>query len=678
MPCFCTGEKSQLSSSSPLSPLSPLQQAPSLVVDRDIPYCLLLEANDNDINEKLVIVNWWRYLDGYQKPKAVQELQLFYQNPNESKKPPYKTPPYISARAATSKAAQSVDQSAVAAASLLPIIKEFPPWGFRCIETTTLLAERLIQPSPDPNNNNLQRICDWIRTANIEMPKAECRAYGCAYPVVCFNGGYCCRHKLNFCPSASSYYGVRGRSGRRCGHYLLGNIYTRPFSIYTTGRNKRHSSNNARAITPAASTPVPVPTTTVKTTTVNNASGDNNDNDAVVVMNNNPGTNSATTIRTVKSESASSESVVKRLKPCSCGNEICEGIGYSPSMIRVDISKLSEEHKSLIWNSKELNINEKQKSQQGSQAQALSPAGGPSGTGPGSTVHVFAPWHFHPDHRVFLPDGSWKIIEFNGATVFTDPTTIAPPPVNNNNNNDNSTNASSKLSEWVGLPPPTYSPKDFLNEPKMIEYVAAGRKDNLFLPAWCREYQKLEMGPKSMLEQNRDSLWDRVIELEQQVTSTSITNQTKQFQLETKIGKIQGKYDKKKHLKRKRRSAGGSAVKKENDSTISSARKGKKRRIDNNSDDDDDDHRENHHNGNDDDDDEDNDVDSNDDDEEAEQYESRTVAALHQLHSFNHLRNFNSSHSVAPPPRQQQQQQQQQQPLGRHNNHFAYQQHHQR
>ena len=675
MPCFCTGEKSQLSSSSPLSPLSPLQQAPSLVVDRDIPYCLLLEANENDINEKLVIVNWWRYLDGYQKPKAVQELQLFYQNPNESKKPPYKTPPYISARAATSKAAQSVDQSAVAA-SLLPIIKEFPPWGFRCIETTTLLAERLIQPSPDPNNNNLQRICDWIRTANIEMPKAECRAYGCAYPVVCFNGGYCCRHKLNFCPSASSYYGVRGRSGRRCGHYLLGNIYTRPFSIYTTGRNKRHSSNNARAITPAASTPVPVPTTTVKTTTVNNASGDNNDNDAVVVMNNNPGTNSATTIRTVKSESASSESVVKRLKPCSCGNEICEGIGYSPSMIRVDISKLSEEHKSLIWNSKELNINEKQKSQQGSQAQALSPAGGPSGTGPGSTVHVFAPWHFHPDHRVFLPDGSWKIIEFNGATVFTDPTTIAPPPVNNNNNNDNSTNASSKLSEWVGLPPPTYSPKDFLNEPKMIEYVAAGRKDNLFLPAWCREYQKLEMGPKSMLEQNRDSLWDRVIELEQQVTSTSITNQTKQFQLETKIGKIQGKYDKKKHLKRKRRSAGGSAVKKENDSTISSARKGKKRRIDNNSDDDDDDHRENHHNGNDDDDDEDNDVDSNDDDEEAEQYESRTVAALHQLHSFNHLRNFNSSHSVAPPPRQQQQQQQQ--PLGRHNNHFAYQQHHQR
>jgi hypothetical protein len=244
----------------------------------------------------------------------------------------------------------------------------------------------------------------------------------------------------------------------------------------------------------------------------------------------------------------------------------------------------------------------------------------------------------------------------------------------------------SNLSKWVGLPPPTYSPKEFLKEPKMIEYVAAGRKDNLFLPAWCREYQKLEMGPKSMLEQNRDSLWDRVIELEQQVTSTSITNQTKQFQLETKIGKIQGKYDKKKHLKRKGRSlGGGSAVKKEQDSTISSARKGKRRRIDNNNDDHDDDHRENRHTGNGDDDgDEDNDIDSNDDDddddddddedEDAEQYESRTVAALHQLHSFNHLRNFNNSHSVAPP-----QQQEQEQPPGRHNNnHFAYQQHHQR
>jgi hypothetical protein len=662
---FCKGKQYQPSSSS-----SPLQQSPSLVVDRDIPYCLLLEANENDVNEKLVIVNWWRYLDGYQKPKAVQELQLFYQNPNESKKPPYKIPPYISARAAASKAAQSVDQS-VAAAALLPIKKEFPPWGYRCIETTTLLAERIIQPSPDPNNNNLQRVCDWIRTANIEMPKTECRAYGCGYPVMCFNGGYCCRHKLNFCPSASSYYGVRGRSGRRCGHYLLGNIYTRPYSIYTTGKNKRHSSNNAKVITPSA----PTETAPTKTKTVENASGDNinralDDDD---VMNSNNDTNSLTAARTVKSES-SSESVVKRLKPCSCGNEICEGIGYSPSMIRVDISKLSEEHKSLVWNSKELNINKKQ---------VQSPAGESSGTGTGSTVHVFAPWHFHPDHRVFLPDGSWKIIEFNGSTVFTDPTAIIPPHVNNNTN---VVNALSNLSKWVGLPPPTYSPKEFLKEPKMIEYVAAGRKDNLFLPAWCREYQKLEMGPKSMLEQNRDSLWDRVIELEQQVTSTSITNQTKQFQLETKIGKIQGKYDKKKHLKRKGRSlGGGSAVKKEQDSTISSARKGKRRRIDNNNDDHDDDHRENRHTGNGDDDgDEDNDIDSNDDDddddddddedEDAEQYESRTVAALHQLHSFNHLRNFNNSHSVAPP-----QQQEQEQPPGRHNNnHFAYQQQHQR
>jgi hypothetical protein len=94
---------------------------------------------------------------------------------------------------------------------------------------------------------------------------------------------------------------------------------------------------------------------------------------------------------------------------CSCDSEICVGIGFSDVMIRFDVTRLPEDLQSQIWN----------------------------GVMPKSRkTACLAPWHFHPQHRVFLPDGSWKIIEYRRSTIFKDP-------------------VSGK--EWHGLPPPTYS-----------------------------------------------------------------------------------------------------------------------------------------------------------------------------------------------------------------------------
>jgi hypothetical protein len=95
---------------------------------------------------------------------------------------------------------------------------------------------------------------------------------------------------------------------------------------------------------------------------------------------------------------------------CSCNNETCVGIGFADTMLRFDVSRLSDELQAEIW-------------------EDVMPRS--------RKTAALAPWHFHPQHRVFLPDGSWKIVEYRRGMIFRDP-------------------VSGK--DWPGVPPPTYSP----------------------------------------------------------------------------------------------------------------------------------------------------------------------------------------------------------------------------
>lgn len=188
-------------------------------------------------------------------------------------------------------------------------------------------------------------------------------------------------------------------------------------------------------------------------------------------------------------------------RQCSCDDEICVSIGYSQSMTRFDVSRLPEDLQADVWKKV---MPESRKSA------------------------CLAPWHFHPIHRVFLPDGSWKILEHRRTTVFKDPSTGK---------------------DWIGLPPPTYSLKEFLDEPEMIEYKA--RKATNLLPSWVREYQKLEEGPLSPAEQQTNELWKQIDDYHAKLTTQALLFETKYFALEKDMEELQGKYDEKKHLKRR-------------------------------------------------------------------------------------------------------------------------------
>jgi hypothetical protein len=159
----------------------PLTHAPP----RDVPICMLLEAISNE--ELLVVVNWWRYLDSIQQPRAFQELRRYYRAPTKSKD-------YM-------RDLQDVHDKR----------KErqvAPTWGFRCIETCQQLADKL------------KVTCDMIQTANLESDTV-CKTEECVYPAMCGNSGFCCRHRVSFAPRA-------GKERRKRGHYLLGPAYTKP------------------------------------------------------------------------------------------------------------------------------------------------------------------------------------------------------------------------------------------------------------------------------------------------------------------------------------------------------------------------------------------------------------------------------------------------------------------
>jgi hypothetical protein len=188
-------------------------------------------------------------------------------------------------------------------------------------------------------------------------------------------------------------------------------------------------------------------------------------------------------------------------RQCSCDDEICVSIGYSQSMTRFDVSRLPEDLQADVWKKV---MPESRKSA------------------------CLAPWHFHPVHRVFLPDGSWKILEHRRTTIFKDPSTDK---------------------DWIGLPPPTYSVKEFLEEPEMIEYKE--RKSSNLLPSWVREYQKLEEGPFSPAEQQTNELWKQIDDYHSKLTTQALLFETKYFALEKDMEELQAKYDEKKHLKRR-------------------------------------------------------------------------------------------------------------------------------
>ncbi|KAG7356866.1 hypothetical protein IV203_001553 [Nitzschia inconspicua] len=185
---------------------------------------------------------------------------------------------------------------------------------------------------------------------------------------------------------------------------------------------------------------------------------------------------------------------------CSCHNEVCVGIGFSDTMVRFDVTRLPEDLQSDIWDGV-MPISRK--------------------------TACLAPWHFHPQHRVFQPDGSWILTQYRRSTVFKDPETGK---------------------EWYGLPPPTYSLKNFLEEPEMVEYKA--RKDTSLLPNWVREYQKLEEGPVSIPEQQTRLLYEKIAHLEEKLNNQAMDFEASYVALEKEMAALQSKYNDFKHNKR--------------------------------------------------------------------------------------------------------------------------------
>jgi hypothetical protein len=122
--------------------------------------------------------------------------------------------------------------------------------------------------------------------------------------------------------------------------------------------------------------------------------------------------------------------------PCQCSQKLCEGIGWSADTARV-------------------------------------PKGTPLPSCIVPTISVrdkdrplrLAPWHFSPECRVQLPNGTWKLTFSNDEDDF---------------------------------PSPEYDLEDFLEEPGMVEYQA--RKSSFLLPDWVLAMKEMEEGPLSLHE----------------------------------------------------------------------------------------------------------------------------------------------------------------------------------
>jgi hypothetical protein len=207
-------------------------------------------------------------------------------------------------------------------------------------------------------------------------------------------------------------------------------------------------------------------------------------------------------------------------------------------MIQFDVQRFPKDLREAIWSDrKTLNMTGRTHFQ--TSRNITNEGGNDAEVSARSSVLRLAPWHFHPEHREFLPDGSWKLVDSSRLS--------------SSNDTDSESNPSLPK-KWKGLPLPTYSPNDFLEEAVMVEYEARKSKEASTAdmpPSWCREYFKLEEGPSSMAELQRDVLWERTLKLETELESRIVAFRTRERELEAELEKLQGKYDEKKFLKRR-------------------------------------------------------------------------------------------------------------------------------
>ena len=492
-----------------------------------VPMALVCEADGGDPCGKLVIISYWRQLKACQQRALKTIMQRFYVRPNvTNERLRLSSLPTKSTLTSTTQSTSTPDLLPIPTSKPLDRIsngrpaqrgtttpkKSVPPtpWSFRCLETCTQLAQELRLCAPGENPKSA---CDLLRTANLEAPRVRCKAEGgCGYPALARNHGYCCRHGLHFGPT-------RGKANGRRGYLLLGDVYTRPYLETTAPIAGEPSTGNGR--TPSA-----------KESSAESA-GDQDGNDDPVVGS-------------------------KKLIQCSCKNETCVGIGYSPFMIQFDVNRFPNDLRDDIWNNTDgLNMNAttphtRRRASLAGQALTNNPYGN-SNSKVRSVVRL-APWHFHPEHREFLPDGTWKLVTDNASRASRSRSPLSTKKRGRSLVSDEDAHVALVCREWKGVPLPTYYPKDFLEEPAMKEYAARktiAAKTTDVLPPWCREYAKLEEGPYSIAEAQRDFLWKRTIDLEAKLASQTLSFRTKERSLKTRVRKLQEKYDGKKFLKRR-------------------------------------------------------------------------------------------------------------------------------
>eukprot|EP00934_Nitzschia_sp_Nitz4_P008192 Nitzschia sp. Nitz4//scaffold127_size64804//47057//49390//NITZ4_006185-RA/size64804-processed-gene-0.70-mRNA-1//1//CDS//3329534777//8182//frame0 len=144
--------------------------------------------------------------------------------------------------------------------------------------------------------------------------------------------------------------------------------------------------------------------------------------------------------------------------PCGCSDLTCEGIGWSADMARVprgyDIPDILT----------------------------------PNAHRDKDRPLRLAPWHFSPEHRVQLSDGTWQLDLENKLTI-------------------------------ESFPNPDYDPKAFLEEPEMIEYQK--RKNPFLLPEWVFEMCSKEEGPFTLQEFHVHTLREQRDTLLQQLSQKS-------------------------------------------------------------------------------------------------------------------------------------------------------------
>ena len=102
-----------------------------------------------------------------------------------------------------------------------------------------------------------------------------------------------------------------------------------------------------------------------------------------------------------------------------------------------------------------------------------------------------APWHFPPQYRMQLPDGTWKLL-LEGIKA-------------------------------EDFPPPDYDPRDFLKEATMLKYKA--RKSPFLLPDWVHTMRRLEEGPLTLDELLLSSLVQQRDDLLQSLVWQSVRHQ---------------------------------------------------------------------------------------------------------------------------------------------------------